>query len=78
MEQTIRTTAVRLAVLLFFIMAIAGWLWGCSPAVCAARAFAGAVVMYTVVQIAGRIVVKILIDAMVDSRMKKQADRDKE
>lgn len=78
MERHIRTAAIRLAVLLFFVMAVAGWLWGCSPAVCATRALGGAVVMYAVVQIAGRIIVKILIDAVVDSQIQKQAKKDNE
>lgn len=76
MEKNVQATAVQLAVLIFFAMAIAGWLCGCSPAACAARAFGGAVVMYTVVKIGGRMVVKILIDAIADSQMKKQASKD--
>lgn len=73
-----RAAAIQLAVLVFFAMALAGWLCGCSPGECGLRALGGAVVMYVVVQIAGRIVVKILLDAMVDSHLRKQADRNKE
>ena len=72
MEQKVRATAIQLAVLVFFVMAVTGCLWKCSPAVCAARAFGGAVVMYWVIRIAGRLVIRILIDAMVDSHMQKQ------
>ena len=78
MERSVRSAAVQMAVLVFFAMAIAGWLWRCSPGACAARAFGGAVAMYIVVMIAGRLVVKIIIHAMVDNQMRKQAERNKE
>ena len=78
MQQKVRAIAIQLAVLVFFAMAIAGCLCKCSPAVCAARALGGAVVMYWVVQLAGRLVIKILIDAMVDSHMRRQKKENKE
>ena len=78
MEKNVQATAIQLAVLIFFAMAIASWFFGCSPGACAARAFGGAVVMYAVVKIAGRMVVKILIDAIADSQMKKQTSKDSE
>lgn len=72
MEQKIKILAVYLAVFVFFVMAVAGWLFGCSPAMCGSRALAGAVVMYAVVQISGRIVIRILLNAMVESQLRKQ------
>ncbi len=78
MERAVQTTAIRLAVLIFFVMAGVGWLAGCSSSACAVRAVGGAMVMYVVVRICGRIVVKILIDAMVDSHVRKQAEKNKD
>ncbi len=78
MEQHVRIIAIYLAVLIFFIMAVAGWLFGCSPALCGSRALAGAAVMYSVVQISGRIVIKILLNAMVESHLRRQADRNRQ
>ena len=76
MEQKVRMISIQLAVLIFFAMALTGWLWGCSPAVCGTRALGGAIVMYIVVQIAGRIVLKIIIDAIAESQVRKQANKD--
>lgn len=78
MEQTVRTLAVYLAILVFFLMAVAGWLFGSSPAVCGSRALAGSVVMYGVVQLCGRVVIKILLNAMVESHLRKQTERDRQ
>lgn len=78
MEQKGKILAVYLAVFVFFVMAVAGWLFGCSPALCASRALAGAVVMYAVVQICGRIVIRILLHAMVESQLRKQSGRDRQ
>lgn len=78
MQRSVRAVAIQLAVVVFFAMAVAGWVCGCSPGECGLRALGGAAVMYAVVQIAGRIVVKILLDAMVDSQMRKQTNRTKE
>ncbi|MEJ5259685.1 MAG: hypothetical protein WHS88_05800 [Anaerohalosphaeraceae bacterium] len=78
MEQNVKILAVYSAVFVFFLMAAAGWLFGCSPAVCASRALAGAVVMYAVVQFCGRMVIRILLDAIVESQLRKQTDRDRQ
>lgn len=78
MDKNAQAAAIQLAVLIFFVMALAGWLWGCSPAACGARALGGAVVMYAVVRIAGRIVVKILIDAIADRQVQRQMKKDNE
>jgi len=77
-QQSVRAAAIQLAVVIFFAMAVAGWLCGSSPGACGLRALGGAVVMYVVTQIAGRIVIKILLDAIVDSQIRKQTDRTNE
>lgn len=78
MEQKVKILAVYLAVFVFFMMAVAGWLFGCSPALCGSRALIGAVVVYGMVQLSGRIVIRILLHAMVESQLRKQANRDRQ
>jgi hypothetical protein len=76
MKSSIRPTAVSLAVLLFFIMAIAGWFCGLNPSTCASRAFAGAILTYIVVSWAGKIIVNIIIQSIVDSKLSKLNRKD--
>ena len=72
MDKTLRALSVRLSAALFFVMALAGWLNGHDPAVCAYRAFIGAIVLYAVVRIAGNLAVRILLDAMVQDQSRRQ------
>ena len=67
--KTIRATAAKFAVIVFFIMAIVGSLCGSSPATCCNRAVIGAVAMYIVVSIAGKSVLNIIIDQIIDSSL---------
>ncbi len=71
MEKTIRSVAVRFAVMIFFIMASISSLCGVSPAVTAHRAFLGAVIAYFVATLAGKIVVSILVDQAVQAKLDK-------
>lgn len=64
MDKTLRAIAIRLSAMLFFIMALTGWLCGHEPGVCAQRALIGAVALYLVVRIAGNLAVRILLEAM--------------
>lgn len=58
--------------MLFFIMALTGWLCGLEPVVCAWRAFIGAITLYLVVRIAGNLVVRILLDAMARDQARRR------
>jgi len=69
MEKLIKSIAGSLAVLLFFVLAIAAWLGDCEPATCAYRAVTGAVVAYVVLSIAGRLAVKIVLDEMIEQKV---------
>jgi len=71
MENAIKSASVALAVMIFFIMAIAGWINNLSPATCAYRAVVGAVIVHTIVTVTGRIIVRILVDEMIESKVKK-------
>lgn len=72
MEQEIRKAAGYAAVFVCFLLALVSWAYDCGPGVCAGRALTGALVIYVVVSLAGSLVVRILIGAMVESRMEKQ------
>ena len=71
MDKTTRAIAIRLSVMLFFIMALTGWFCGHEPAVCAARAVIGAATLYLVVRIAGNLVVRMLIEAMAKDQARR-------
>ncbi|MCE5186607.1 MAG: hypothetical protein LLF76_10830 [Planctomycetaceae bacterium] len=70
LNQCINRIAIRMAVLLFFIMAVVGWACGLEPASCASRAIAGAAAIYVVIRIAGQMVVRILIGSLVDEQVR--------
>ena len=76
MKSTIRSTAVSAAIVLFFTMALIGWLFDNDPSVCAKRALLGAVVIYIVVSYAGKIVTNIIINAIVDSKLSRLNRKD--
>lgn len=72
MDHEIRKIAVYSAVLVLFVLAAVSWLYGCGQGVCASRALLGAIVIYVMVSLAGRLVMRIIIGAMVESRLEKQ------
>ena len=76
MKSTIRSTATKAAIALFFIMALIGWFFDNDPSVCAKRALLGAVVIYIVVSFAGKITANIIINAIVDSKLSKLNRKD--
>ena len=71
MDKTLRTIAVRLSAVLFFVMALAGWLSGHEPVICAQRAIIGSVALYLVVRVAGNLAVRVLLDAMAQDRARR-------
>lgn len=78
MKSTIRPTAIKFAILVFFTMAVVGWFCGLNPSKCASRAIAGAVITYIIVSWAGKIVVNIIIESIVDSKLSKLNRKDKQ
>jgi uncharacterized membrane protein len=71
MDKAIRRYAWVFAILVFFVMAVAGWFSHGDPAVCAWRGLMGGIVMYTVVRIAGAALLHILIETAVQEEVKK-------
>ncbi|HDS85556.1 MAG TPA: hypothetical protein ENN97_10230 [Phycisphaerales bacterium] len=72
MDKTIRNIAIRLSAMLFFVMALIGWLSGLEPMVCTQRALIGAAALYLTVCIAGNLIVRILVDAMAQDRARRR------
>jgi hypothetical protein len=72
MPLHVRSVAVSIAVICFFILSLVGWVSGLSPFVCCKRALIGAALAY----IAGRWAVKainaILVNAMITNQMDRQ------
>ncbi len=58
-----RQLAVRIAVLGFFGLGLAGWLSGQEALTCTLRALIGAAVLFVLARVAGRAVVAIVADA---------------
>jgi len=76
MPLHVRSIAVSIAVICFFVLSIIGGVCGHSPFVCCKRALIGAILAY----IAGRLAVKaintILVDAMITNQMNQQDNSD--
>jgi len=49
----------------FFALALVGMATGVPPFVCAARAVAGAVALFVIVMVAGRLALTVVVDAFV-------------
>jgi len=71
MDKTINKYAKIGAILVFFVMGLAGWFCQNDAAICAWRGLIGAIVMYAIVRIAGAMFAHIIIDAAVQDELKK-------
>jgi len=76
MTRTIRSIAVYFAVMIFFVMSLVGFSCGLSPATCASRALTGAIITYIAVLCAGKIILRIIINAIIDSKLTQTPKRD--
>jgi len=69
MHKSIRSIAMRFALLMFFVMAVVGWFCGQSPPTCCRRAILGAIATYICISIAANMIVKIVINQMIRSKL---------
>lgn len=69
--------AIKIAVTIFFICAIAGWANSVSCEVCCKRGLLGAFIAYIVTTFALKIVNAILIQAIITKQIKKNSDTDR-
>jgi len=61
----VRRIAIIIATIGFFGLALVGMAMGVPPFVCAARAAAGAVVLFVIVMVGGRLALTVIVDAFV-------------
>ena len=78
MKEQFRPIAVSLAVIIFFVMALVGTFCGLSPATGVSRAVAGAVITYAVVTLAGQAVISIIMQSIIDNKIKKIIKKNKD
>jgi hypothetical protein len=74
MPLNVRSGAISIAVLFFFIIAIAGWINRLTPFTCCKRAAAGAIFAYFIGTYAVKVVNAVLINAMIKSQINKQKE----
>ena len=72
MPLQVRSIAVSIAVICFFVLSLVGWIYGLSPFVCCKRALIGAVLAYIAGGWAVRAINTILVDAMIANQVNKQ------
>ena len=68
----VKSISVSFAVLFFFIISVIGWVAGLSPFTCCKRALIGAAVTYIATSVIVKMVNRVLIDAMVQAKLKQQ------
>ena len=76
MPLHVRSIAVSIAVICFFVLSIVGGVCGLSPFVCCKRALIGAILAYIAGGWAIRAINAILVDAMIASQMNRQDSSD--
>ena len=76
MPLHIRSIAINVAVICFFILSLVGWVSGLSPSVCCKRATIGAVLAYVAGKWAARAINAVLIHAMIAKQVAEQMNSD--
>ena len=72
MPLHVRSIAVSIAVICFFLLSLIGWISGLSPFICCKRALIGALLAYIAGTWAVRAINAILINAMITNQVKQQ------
>ena len=65
--------AIKTAVVSFFVLAAIGWLSGLSNFDCSLRALTGAIAVYVVMIVAGRLLVGVMVQTIVSNSGKDEA-----
>jgi Na+/H+ antiporter NhaC len=74
MPLNARTSAISIAVVLFFVIVIVGWLNGLDPFTCCKRAIAGAISAYFIAILAVKAINAVLINAIIKNQVDKQKE----
>jgi len=72
MPLNVRSIAVSIAVICFFVLSLIGWFCGISPFVCCKRALMGAVLAYIAGSWAVRAINAVLVNAMIANQVNQQ------
>jgi len=72
MPLQVRPTAIMVAVLFFFVIALVDWFSGLDTFTCCKRAVTGAVLSYVAVALAIRLINVILLNALIDNQVNKR------
>jgi len=72
MPLNVRSIAVSIAVICFFVLSLIGWFCGISPFVCCKRALIGAVLAYIAGGLAVKAINAVLVNAMIANRVNQQ------
>lgn len=75
MPLHVRSIAVSISVICFFVLSFIGWIYGLSPFVCCKRALIGAVLAYISSSLAVNAINAILVNAMISNQMNQQEDK---
>ena len=78
MPLNVKSIAVSIAVICFFVLSIIGGVCGLSPFVCCKRALIGAILAYIAGRWAVRAINAILVDAMIANQINQQDSSDHE
>ena len=72
MPLHVRSIAVSISVICFFVLSLVGWICGLSTFVCCKRALIGAVLAYIAGSLAVKAINAILINAMIANRVNRK------
>ncbi len=72
MPLHVRSIAVSIAVICFFVMSLIGWASGLTPFICCKRALIGAVLVYIAGGWAVKAINSVLVNAMIANQMDEQ------
>ena len=70
-----RRMSLTIAVAGFFVLAIVGWASGVDPFTCGVRALIGAAILYVLATLAGRIVLRIMVDTVVKGTSRQRPEQ---
>lgn len=74
MPLNVRSIAVSIAVVCFFVLSIIGWFCGISPFLCCKRAMIGAVLVYIAGSLAVKAINAVLVNAMIANQVSQRED----
>ena len=75
MPLDVRSIAISVAVMFFFILGLVGWFGGLSPFTCCKRSVIGAMAAYIAASYAVKVINAVLLNAIIQRQLKEQQER---